>query len=108
MSYLPTRNFRWLKDTSFVFREWRNWKEDQETGYILEVDLVYPPHLHHDHAENPLAPHTAVIDYKDLSPEQKKILDENNVGRKSYTATKMITSFAPLENYVVHYTNLQL
>ena len=93
---------------SFVNHDWRSWKEDQETGYILEVDLIYPAHLHNDHAENPLAPHTTVIEYKDLSPEQKKILDENDVGRTSYTATKMITSFAPLTNYVIHYMNLQL
>ena len=107
-SFLPTRNFQWEKDVSFVKRDWTKWKENQETGYILEVDLTYPSHLHHEHAENPLAPNTTVIGYDDLSPEQKKILNENDVGRRSYSATKMITSFAPLTKYVVHYMNLQL
>lgn len=29
----------------------------EEWGYILEVDLVYPPHLHDKHKNLPLAPH---------------------------------------------------
>ena len=106
--FLPTKNFRWIKEKKLVIDNWKNWKVNSKTGYILDVDLEYPAHLHKKHRENPLAPETTVINFEDLSPTSRRLLQENDIGRKSYTATKMVTSFAPRRNYVVHYMNLQL
>lgn len=80
---------------------------DQKTGFILDVDLEYPERLHSLHRENPLAPYTTVIGYDNLSGTSKEMLHETN-GRKSYKATKMVTTFEPRKNYVIHYMNLQL
>ena len=55
--------------------------EDQETGYIVEVDLLYPDHLHLEHNSFPLAPERLHITRDMLSPYAKGslkcILKEN-------------------------------
>lgn len=43
----------------------------EETGYILEVDLDYPEHLHESHNSFPLAPEHLNINEDMLSPYAK-------------------------------------
>jgi hypothetical protein len=42
--------------------------EDQEIGYIVECDLLYPESLHKLHASFPLAPESVEINSAMLSP----------------------------------------
>ena len=46
--YLPTGGFMWVEVSSIT--DWTqfilNQKDDQDGGYILEVDLKYPEYLH--------------------------------------------------------------
>jgi len=51
---LPTGQFRFL-DNPEVF-DIDSVDCDGDTGYVLEVDLEYPSHLHDDHNDYPLAP----------------------------------------------------
>jgi len=47
-------NFRWIDDIShFIVM---NVTLDSPTGYILEVDLEYPQHLHDAHDDLPFCP----------------------------------------------------
>ena len=114
MCYLPTRDFKWIDLTDPEFDNesfqdsWPTWRVDQPTGWILDVDLEYPEHLHHEHRENPLAPFTEIIEYHNLSPTSKELLKENKVKSESYSAKKMITSLGPRVSYVTHYMNLKL
>ena len=41
---------------------------DSETGYVLELELKYPQHLHDDHSDYPLAPENIRIDALMYSP----------------------------------------
>ncbi|CAG2246902.1 unnamed protein product [Mytilus edulis] len=43
-------------------------------GYILEVDLEYPPALHDEHSDFPLAPERQTIRTEDLSPYSHSFL----------------------------------
>ena len=81
---LPTHGFKWIDvNKSSVLKLLE--KKDTKQGYIFEVDLVYPKSLWKTHNDYPLA------------PEKVKI---NKV-------EKLISSFLPKKNYVLHYKNLK-
>jgi hypothetical protein len=59
---LPQRNFKWEENhkeilSSLPSINWRNSK----IGYVLEVDLHLPPHLHDKYDDLPLAPERSEI-----------------------------------------------
>ena len=60
-------------------------KKDTNQGFIFEVDLDYPSSLWKSHNDYPLAPERIKIDKVD----------------------KLICSFLPKKNYVLHYKNLK-
>ena len=81
---LPTHGFKWIDvDIPKVKKLLK--KKDTKKGYIFEVDLDYPPSLWESHNDYPLA------------PERTKI---NGVD-------KLISSFLPKKNYVLHYKSLK-
>ena len=47
-------NFRWVKNLS-LFTDYfiKNYKDKSDTGYLLEVDIVYPKTLHDHHQDLP-------------------------------------------------------
>ena len=82
---LPTHGFKWLKNLSV-----ENVKKllDQRLsnhGHIFEVDLEYPEKLWDQHNDYPLALEKLKID----------------------TTEKLVDSFLPKSNYVLHYQNLK-
>ena len=81
---LPTHGFKWI-DVDIPEVKKLLEKKDTKQGYIFEVDLDYPSSLWESHNDYPLA------------PERKKI---NEVD-------KLISSFLPKNNYVLHYKNLK-
>ena len=53
--FLPVGGFEWIKDTSqFTEKRINSMKDGQNIGYMMEVDLEYPEHLHdlHDQVDN--------------------------------------------------------
>lgn len=87
MQYLPECDYRWCYK-EFSVSDIMNIPEDVTTGYIFEVDLDYPQHLHDLHRDYPFCganqpvPHT--------TNERKLLLTLDNKN-----------------NYVVHYKMLQ-
>ena len=49
---LPVNNFEWINDT-YQFNEdfIKNYNEESDEGYFLEVDLQYPKKLHERHGD---------------------------------------------------------
>ena len=81
---LPTHGFKWIDvDKPKVLKLLE--KKDTNQGFIFEVDLDYPSSLWKSHNDYPLAPERIKID---------------KVG-------KLICSFLPKKNYVLHYKNLK-
>ena len=92
---LPVRSFKWKKSKSKFTEEFiKNYNEDSDKGYILEVDIEYgkaeskgryPKKLHDLHSDLP------------FSPERMKI----------NKCTKLVCNLYDKENYVVHRKSLK-
>ena len=81
---LPTHGFKRIDvDKTSVLKLLE--KKDTNQGYIFEVDLDYPKSLWKSHNDYPLAPERTKIDKVD----------------------KLICSFLPKKNYVLHYKNFK-
>ena len=76
-----------------------------EKGYILEVDLEYPPHLHDEHNHMPMAPEKIAVKREDLSEYALHLVEK--FGIKSLEQSKLIPNFQPKTKYVVHCRNLK-
>ena len=72
---MPLKDFRWLDKKTIHELDWTEMTEEQETGYIVEVDLLYPDHLHLEHNSFPLAPERLNITRDMLSPYAKGLLN---------------------------------
>ena len=60
---LPVSRFKWEKDMSKFTKEFmKNYDEDSDKGYILEVDVKYPKKLHDLHSDLPFSPERMNID----------------------------------------------
>ena len=75
--------------------------DDAEDGYIYEVDLHYPQHLHDAHGDDPLAPEPLGIASDMYSPIQE-------VFPQSAPQRKLTNNLRDIVRYVVHYRNLKL
>ena len=56
---LPIRNFKWLdKDDISKFNDEliKKYDENSDIGYIFEVDIEYPKHIHMSHNDLPFLP----------------------------------------------------
>ena len=76
---LPVRNFKWIEKDD-ISKFIKDYDENSDKGYILEVDVEYRKNLHKLHGDLPFL------------PERLKI-------NKS---TKLVCNIRNKENYVVH------
>ena len=103
---LPVGGFNFLTDEAVQKFNVMSIPEDGLKGYILEVDLDYPNHLHTSHSSYPLAPERTTIPYKMLSPYQSALMEK--LGMKyNEKIKKLIPHLGPRKNYIVHYRNLK-
>ena len=100
--FLPYKNFNFLSDEDIATLDYLNVPIDSPTGYILEVDLDYPAHLHDLHNDYPLAAESLLITRDMLSPFCKSF------NTKHVDAKKLVPNLRNKSKYVVHYRNLQL
>jgi len=80
---LPYADFRWVNDISSFNVDI---ELDSPTGYILEVDLEYPQHLHDAHTDLPFCP------------------TRDKPGKRQ---DKFLAILYDKKRYVIHYRNLQ-
>ena len=104
---LPYNNFEWVDQNELQKINWMSLNTDDAIGYILEVDLTYPPYLHEMHNSFPLAPEACIIQTKNLSPFALENLILSQAS-SNYKSEKLTSTFYRRKNYVVHLKNLQL
>ena len=60
---LPVNGFKWIEDTSEINEEFiKNYDENSDKEYILEVHVKYPKKLHDLHSDLPFLPKRMKID----------------------------------------------
>ena len=103
---LPVGGFKFLSNSEIRKIDFLRVPDDADVGYMLEVDLFYPPHLHDLHNDLPLAPERIVVGEEMLSPYQRQM--KESMGLKCSTKiAKLIPNFYPKRRYVLHYRNLK-
>ena len=110
VKYLPQGNFQWNHDT------WTNdkilqIKDDASTGYLFDVNIHYPEHLHDLHNGYALAAENITIPTSYLNKWQREVgLTEGGekIYRKDGTIGKLCTSFHDKMNYPINYRLLKL
>lgn len=114
---LPYGFFHFLDEDEIKHFELHKVASDAKEGYILEVDLEYPQHLHDEHNDYPLAPEHLLVEDGDLSKYSTDLWEKLNYvehqdGEKKVKprvkTKKLIPTLKNKKNYVVHYRNLQL
>jgi hypothetical protein len=107
--YLPMKNFHWIDKNEFNYIDWKNINTKTNIGYILEVDLIYPEHLHDLHSDFPLAPHKLKIANECLSEYQHNTLSYLKIfGHRRTITEKLLLTCYDKHNYVIHFENLKL
>ena len=54
---LPVDGFEWVEDISEIDENFiKNYDEDSNVGYFIEVDIEYPKELHNKHSDLPFLP----------------------------------------------------
>jgi hypothetical protein len=110
---LPLKDFEWMSEEELNrYDPIRDATASNGPGYILEVDLEYPEELHLQHNSFPLAPHSLDVAAADLSPYAWDMLSrlrkDSTLKAEHYKATKLSSTFAKREKYLVHALNLKL
>jgi hypothetical protein len=78
--------------------------DDNEVGYILEVDIVFPPEIHEKLKEYPPAPEILTPEDSWMSEYQLSLKNKNNIKTKS---VKLVPHLMKHEKYCIHYRNLK-
>ncbi|XP_008178595.1 uncharacterized protein LOC103307910 [Acyrthosiphon pisum] len=84
LTELPFKDFEWVDNLDIDVTKI---PDDSEVGYILEVDIEYPKHLHKTHNDFPFLP------FNECPPNSK--------------VEKLLTTLSSKKNYIVHYKNLK-
>ena len=104
--YLPTGGFKWMKQKHIDKINLAQYKEDNNKGFIAEVDLEYPEELHDLHNDYPLGPEKVKVTENMLSDYCNKIAEKYNISVG--LVQKLIPTLSNKNKYVLHYRNLQL
>ena len=97
---LATHGFRFLQQ--YEIEALGELSDEAEDGYIFDVDLSYPHHLHDSHDDYPLAPESLEIGRDVYSPAQRALFPDTALQRK------LTPNWRDKVTYVVHYRNLKL
>ena len=96
---MPSVDYKW--NTSITLQELLDTPTDSPLGYFVEVDFLYPKHLHDAHNGLPLAPEKKIIQHSWLSDYAESF------GVKPSKTAKLIETLFDKKNYVCHYENLK-
>ena len=98
--HLPLKDF--ALNAHITLDEVLNNSSTAHYGYIVEVDIEYPPEFHEAHQDYPLAPSKLKIKHSWLSGYQKHLKVQMQLPGKS-SGTKLVQKLLPKNRYTLHY-----
>ena len=101
---VPVADF--MFNTEIQIQEILDNADDASIRYFVEVDLSYPPSLHDEHLDFPLAPRKDVLEDECWSDYQIELKEQHNLPTSK--VKKLLLTFFDKEIYVVHYKLLKL
>lgn len=104
--YLPYDNYCWDNTTDWDIEKILSICDTSDVGYILNVDLRYPEHLHELHNDYPLAVESMETKVDDLSNYNKDCISK--LKRKYTSSVKLVPNLKDKISYTLHYRNLKL
>ena len=93
-------------NTEIPIQEILDTADDADIGNFVEVDLSYPPSLHDEYRDFPLAPTNDVVEDEWLSDYQIELKEQHNL--PSSKVKKLLQTFFDKERYVVYHKQLKL
>jgi hypothetical protein len=101
---LPKSDFKWLEPEEFAAIDFSSVDCDGDVGYLLEVDLFYPPEVQDASIDLPYAPEKISISDNCLTEFMcKQWVDLNTGKERKYRGTpKLMLTHWDKTNYVVH------
>ena len=99
---LPTGNFKFLSPKEIEEFNMSKTAATDDVGFIFEVDLKYPEHLHESHNDYPLAAEKIKITHDMLSPYSHSLINKHS------STEKLAPNLNDKIKYVLHYENLRL
>jgi len=102
---LPTGGYSWENTDRFTTENILAFKDDDERGYILDVDLEYPKELHELHNDYPLCVEKKSVKLDELSDYQINLLQDSN--KKFVEGTKLVGTLSDKVHYKLHYRLLK-
>ena len=101
---LPVGEYKWMSRADIKKLRIRDLPDDDEYGYVFEVDLEYPAELHDRHNCYPLAVEHVKLTEQHLSHTAKELLH----GQRYSGVKKLVPNLNDKQRYVLHYRNLKL
>lgn len=111
---LPTTGFEWVEDQDFyaIQNDSENFinslDPESDKGYMFEVDLDIPLHLHDKFDDLPPAPVKRKVDFNTLSKSyQLPLINDLGIHDNAIKTEKLICDLHYKHNYIIHYRTLQ-
>ena len=107
---LPVGEFKMISEIPNI--NWETIYTNEDTGYLLEVDLEYPITIHDATQHFPLAPKNMDITHEMITPLMKTQLSLLHNARKQHnrpmiTTRKLVANCMDKKHYIVHFKLLQ-
>ena len=110
---LPLDGYKWADKSIFTTEFIKNYDDDDEKGYLLEVDVEYPKEFHSAHEDLPFLPEKRFkVDKKfelkvskEINKAHKKVCKTFNITREP--DNKLIATLQDKNKYVVNMSTLR-
>ena len=109
-SKLPHSKFEWMDEEALINitdEFMTQWDPEQEEGFVVDVDLYYPPECQDQTMDLPLAPIPDTPKEEDHSPFMKSLWAEYQNGKKYIGGEKLLLTHKDKKHYVLHHGALK-